>query len=75
MTNQKMKINVKVIPSAKINQIQEGIDGSLRVHLIAKPVDGEANKKLVKVLEKHYNKKCTIVFGITSKNKIVEIED
>jgi len=71
-----MKIFIKVIPSAKIEQIQEGLDGSLKIWLRARPKEGEANRALIKLLSKYYSvakNRVKIVFGLTSTNKIVEI--
>lgn len=51
--------------------------GALKIKLTAPPVEGKANKALIKFLSKHYKTpqtKIKIVSGLTSKNKIVEIE-
>ena len=72
-----MKISIKVIPSAKVEQIQPALDGSLKVWLRARPKEGEANKALVKLLSKHFDVPKTsinIATGLTSRNKIVDIE-
>ncbi|MCX6810210.1 MAG: DUF167 domain-containing protein [Candidatus Berkelbacteria bacterium] len=72
-----MKINIKVIPSAKVEQIQPALDGSLKVWLRARPKEGEANCALIKLLSKHFDISKTsinIVSGLTSRNKVVEIE-
>ncbi|MEI8060736.1 MAG: DUF167 domain-containing protein [Candidatus Berkelbacteria bacterium] len=72
-----MKVSIKVIPSAKVEQIQPALDGSLKVWLRARPKEGEANKALVKLLSKHFDVPKTsidIVSGLTSRNKVVEIE-
>lgn len=70
-----MKINVRVIPNSKKDSIL--IDGEkLKIHLKAKAVNNEANKYLIEVLAKYYNKRKTeirIVKGLKSKNKVVEI--
>lgn len=72
-----MKISVKVIPSAKVEQIQPSLDGSLKVWLRARPKEGEANRALIKLLSDYYDipkSQISIVSGLTSRNKIVEIE-
>ncbi len=71
-----MKITIKVIPSAKVEQIQPALDGSLKVWLRARPKEGEANRALIKLLAKHFDvakSQIDIVSGLTSRNKIVEI--
>lgn len=73
-----MQLNVKVIPSAKVQQIQRGIDGALKVWLKSKPVDGQANKELIEVLSDYYKIKkydIHIVSGLKSRNKIIEIKN
>ena len=68
-------INVKVIPNAKKNRIiqQEGI---LRVYLTSPPVDGKANKLLIKILSEYFKVKKSgirIKRGVKAKHKSIEI--
>lgn len=70
-----MKISIKVIPSAKVEQIQPALDGSLKVWLRARPKEGEANRALIKLLSDYYDvpkSLINIVSGPTSRNKVVE---
>jgi uncharacterized protein (TIGR00251 family) len=72
-----MKVEVKVIPSAKVEQVQLALDGSLKVWITAKPVDGEANRALIKLLAKHYHvakSQISIVSGQTRRNKLIEVD-
>jgi len=72
-----MKVSVKVNPASKIEQIQPSLDGSLKVWLKAKPKNGEANRELVKLLANYYKvskSHIQIISGLTSRNKVVEIE-
>ncbi|MFA5927215.1 MAG: DUF167 domain-containing protein [Patescibacteria group bacterium] len=72
-----LRINIKVIPGAKIEQIQAGLEGDMKVWVRGKPVEGEANKQVVSLLSKHFNvPKCavTIVSGLKSRQKVIEIE-
>ena len=72
------KISVKVIPNSKIEQIQQGIDGNLKIWTRAKPVDGEANKKIIEILANYFNcrkSSIRISSGLTSRNKVIEIVD
>lgn len=73
-----MKIHIKVIPSSKVEQVQPALDGSLKVWLQAKPVDGEANRALVRLLAKYYDvakSQVKIVSGLTSRRKLVEVDN
>jgi len=73
-----MEVNVRVVTRASKNEIVgEMADGSLKVRLTAAPVDGKANDALIKILSDHFKtakSKIKIVRGLTSKNKVVEIE-
>ena len=73
-----MRISVIVIPGAKVTQIQQSIDGSLKVWLKSKPVEGAANKELISFLAGFYKVKkndILIISGLTSRNKIVEVRE
>ena len=73
-----MKIKVKVIPKSSVQHIVETLEGDLKVKLKAPPVQGQANKELVQMLAKYYKvskSQVEIIKGLTSKNKIVEIDD
>jgi hypothetical protein len=72
-----MKVAVRVVPGAKIKQIQAALDGSLKVWLKAEPKEGKANKALIEFLADYYGvgkNAIQIVRGLTNKNKIVEID-
>ncbi|MDD5440732.1 MAG: DUF167 domain-containing protein, partial [Candidatus Omnitrophica bacterium] len=49
-----MRVNVKVVPRAKHEKI-ESINGGLKVYIKQPPVDGKANKYLIKILAKHFD--------------------
>ena len=73
-----IRIKVKVVPRAKKNQIS-GImeDGSLKIRLAAPPVDGKANRALIKLLADALNIPKTdvaIISGLQSRNKTISIE-
>lgn len=73
-----MKIAVKVVPGAKIEQIQESIDGNIKIWVRAKAEDGKANKAVIEHLAKHFGvakSLITIVSGQKLHNKIIEIRD
>ncbi|MBS3175008.1 DUF167 domain-containing protein [Candidatus Woesearchaeota archaeon] len=46
-----------------------------KINLKAKPIDGKANKELLKFLSKELKKKVSILSGFKSKEKILEILD
>lgn len=72
-----MKLSIKVLPRSSRNEVAEMPDKSLKIKLTAAPADGEANQKLIKILAEHFDvakSKIKIVSGLTSKNKIVEID-
>ncbi|MCL5410339.1 MAG: DUF167 domain-containing protein [Patescibacteria group bacterium] len=72
-----MKISVKVIPGAKVEQVQASFDGSLKVWVKGKPIEGQANRSLIKLLAKHFKvaqNSVKIVSGLKNRNKVVEID-
>ncbi|MDD4294238.1 MAG: DUF167 domain-containing protein [Candidatus Omnitrophica bacterium] len=72
-----MRVNVKVVPRAKHEKI-ESINGGLKVYIKQPPVDGKANKYLIKILAKHFDVKqsaVNVIAGVTSRNKIIQIDE
>lgn len=70
---------VRVTPRAKHNEIS-GImeDGTLKVKIVAPPVDGKANQMLVAFLSEILDippSKIEIVVGASGRNKLVSILD
>ncbi|HBU06571.1 MAG TPA: YggU family protein [Candidatus Magasanikbacteria bacterium] len=72
-------IKIKVTPRSSKNEIVETMsDGTIKIKLKAPPVDGEANKELIKFLSTEWKipkSKIKIVKGQTSRTKTIEIED
>lgn len=70
-------ITVKVIPRSSKNEVVgEMDDGILKVKLTAPPVDGEANKALIKLLADYFGvskSSVRILKGERGKVKVVEI--
>jgi len=68
---------LKITPRASKNEIVgELSDGTIKIKLKAPPVDGEANKELIKFLSTEWKiakTRIKIIKGLTSKNKIVQI--
>ena len=72
-----MRIYVRVIPRSSQNKITKISDNEYRIKLTAPPVNGEANKMLIKVLAKHFNvskSSLKIIGGKSAKTKIIDIE-
>lgn len=70
-------LTVKVKPNSKQQKIEQQLDGSLTVYLKSSPVDGKANKELIKLLSDRFNipkSQITIKSGLSSKNKLVELD-
>lgn len=68
---------VRVVPRARRTEIAGEHDGALRVKLAAPPVDGAANRELVRLLAKNFNlpqNAVEIIAGSTSRQKIVRID-
>ena len=69
------RIEVHVKTNAPATEIVEKTDKYWRVSLHAKPIGGDANKELIKFLEKELNAKVEIIRGLHSKRKLVKISD
>ncbi len=71
-------LKVKVLPNRKINRIiKKSDDGSFRIELKAKPVEGQANRELVKYLSKMLDisqSQISIIKGLHSPLKNIEID-
>lgn len=68
--------SVRVVPRASRSEIAGLQDGVLRIRIAAPPVDGAANRELVKYLSKRLKvppAAVTLVAGTNSKHKIVSI--
>lgn len=75
--NYRMKIQVKVSPNAKEAKVEKENERALRVKVNAPARGGKANKRLIEILAEYFSKpksSIKIVKGLTSKNKMVEIE-
>ena len=71
-----MRINVRVIPRAKLNRVEIQPDGGVRVHTTTAPTDGKATADVIKMLAEHYNVPKTsikLVRGATSRDKVFEL--
>jgi len=72
-----MRIYIKVIPRSAKNEVQKISEGEYKIKLTAPPVDGEANKMLIKILAEYFGvskSSIEIVGGKTAKTKIIDIK-
>ncbi len=71
-----MIIRVKVFPDSKRNEIIKISENSFEIKVREKPVKGEANKKVIKILSDYFKvpeSKIRIIKGFKERNKIFEI--
>jgi uncharacterized protein len=67
---------VRIVPRASLNEIVGEIGGALKVRVAAPPVEGAANRELIRLLAKRFKLSkdaVEIVAGKASKNKIVRL--
>ena len=72
-----MRIQVKVIPNSKEAKVEKEGEGVLRVRVDAPTKEGKANKRLIELLAEYFSKpksSVRIVKGLSSRNKVVEID-
>ncbi|MGY4884812.1 MAG: DUF167 domain-containing protein [Nanobdellota archaeon] len=70
-----MIVTIKLHPNSSQEKIIETEkDKSYEVWIKEKPIDGKANAYLEKYLKKYFKKDVRIIRGLTSRNKVVEIE-
>lgn len=73
-----IKILVHVKPNSKQQEILPQEDGSFLVYLKSPPTEGKANQELIALLAKHFRlpkSQVVIKLGLSSRQKVVEIED
>ena len=72
-------IAVRVTPRASRNKIVEILaDGTIKIHIAAPPVDGDANEKLIEFLSDVLNTPKTrleIVAGVSGRDKLISVLD
>ena len=69
---------VRIVPRASRSEIVGEHNGALRVRIAAPPVEGAANRELIRLLAKEFKVPQTfveIVSGATSKNKVIRIKE
>ena len=68
-------VHIRVIPNAKKNEVKKFSNG-FKVYLTAPPVEGKANKMLLKILAEELNIKksqLSIARGTNSRNKVIRV--
>ena len=76
MNQSQARINVQVSPNARHNEVVGFESDILKVKVAAPPLQGKANKELIKFLSqtlKVNRGSITIERGLTSRNKIIAI--
>ena len=71
-----MKITVLVKPKSKIEKIEELEDGSFVVRVNALPIDGQANKRVIEMLAKHFKRpksSIQLLSGTKGKKKLFSL--
>lgn len=69
-----MRINVTVKTNARESRVEKIGDDEYVVMVKEPPRRGKANAALLKLLSRHFKGRVRIIGGVTSRNKIVEIE-
>ncbi len=69
-----MKINVKIKPNSKEQEIKKTEKGYV-VKVRAVPENGKANVELVKLLQRYFKKKVKLIKGLKSREKVLEVEE
>ena len=67
---------VRIVPRASRSEFAGVYDGALRIRIAAPPVEGAANRELIRLLAKTFRlpqNAVEIVSGAASKSKIVRI--
>jgi uncharacterized protein (TIGR00251 family) len=77
MENRSVTVKFHIMPASKLNQIVGYMDdGSIKIKIKAKPIEGRANLELISfladILEKRKSE-IEIISGLSSRNKIVRI--
>jgi uncharacterized protein (TIGR00251 family) len=67
---------VRIVPRASRTEIAGEYNGALRIRIAAPPVEGAANRELIRLLAKNFKlpqNAVEIVSGAGSRNKIVHV--
>ncbi len=70
-----MRLEIKVFPKSSRQEVVER-DGSAKVYITEAPEKGKANKAVIELVAKYYKVKksqVSVVLGLKSRNKVIEI--
>lgn len=73
-----MKLSVTVKTNARKNEVAKADDGTYRVAVTASPIEGKANKAVIKLLAEYFDvpkSHIEIIAGHSSKQKMFEVYD
>ena len=73
-----IRISAIIQPRASKNEVTGLYNDALKIRLTSPPVDGEANKACMQLFAKWLGispSKISIIQGLSSKNKIIEVTD
>ncbi len=73
-----MKISVKIKPNSKESKLEKKGENIFLVYVKSLPIENKANQELVEIISEYFNvpeSKVSIVSGLHSKNKILEIKE
>ena len=72
-----MRMQIKVKPNSKKDEVAKGADGMILVRIKAPPVEGKANKYLIGYLAEYFDvskSKISLLRGETNQYKTIQIE-
>jgi uncharacterized protein (TIGR00251 family) len=76
MKNEETRLEIRVQPNARKNEIQGFREGVLYIKIAAPPVEGKANKELIGYLSDILGiakSRVSIEKGVTGRNKLISI--
>jgi len=76
--NRGVTFTAQIVPRASASEIVGELDGALKIRIAAPPVEGAANRELVRLLSKTFKlpkSSVEIVSGANAKRKIVRLGD
>jgi len=68
---------VRLVPRGGVDRIDGVVDGALRVHVAAPPVDGAANEALIRLIGRALDlppSRIRLVAGASNRRKVMEVD-
>lgn len=69
-----MIIKTKVHANSSQEKIKKINSSEYEIWIKEKPIENKANVSIIKLLKKYFKKNIKIIRGLTSRNKIIEVE-